>query len=1045
MNQAIFKVYKSSAGSGKTTTLVQEYLKIALVNPSKFREIVGITFTIKATNEMKSRVIEALIDLSEGIFKSEMQSIIDELKSNHGFDDEHIRLNAAKLLSNILHGYSYFAFSTIDSFVVGLVRSFAFDLRLPLNFGIELQTQIIIDEAVAALLDKAGYDVKLTKFLINFIENRASDENDTRLPVLLGELSKVLFNDSYADFTESLKYISTDELYVFADEIIKKTNIKKNEISNLGKRAVELVAGSGLEASDFHQGSRGIFKYFQYLSEVVVDKLSPNSYVVTTLEEDKWISGKCSLSNQASLETIKLELSDLVFKAQNLVPDYLSHLVLRKNIEAVALLKQVHEMIQMYYTENSVIHLSETLKRVSEVVSQEQVPFIYERLGNQYNHYLIDEFQDTSTRQWHNLLPLIDDSLSSGNFNLIVGDAKQSIYRWRGGDFEQFVNLPLVPGSSNDSIIASREESLIRYYSEVILHKNYRSSLSVVDFNNDLYKYCLGLYPQNEILQNVFRDFKQTPFKKNKGYVEIRLLEKGELEEIPINKAVIQIIQDLKSRNYPLNNIAILARKNRSLTQMAEILLENNIPVISSQSLKLNASPHIQFLINILRWISEPTDKVSILAAYQYLFAESFLGEDFDFLNLFSENNLTIDSLLLLLNLPSSELDFDDATQVVEFFAHHLNLLNKDYAFILHLLGFIHKSQNSVGNGISAFLVYFDKYSNDEYVALPENIDAVHLISIHKSKGLEYPVVLFCDFESHSGKNTDFLTVSPKALGFEKPLLTLISDNKIVNDTCFSELKIHSEKLAIADSFNISYVATTRAKNELYILSEEKSAYNEFLEGFTLSDNQFSKNEEGNLFSNGEKIILEKSLDIENNAILNYDYFQPWQEKISLNRSLLSEVKNKNIERESGNKIHDLLAQVKNGIKVEELINSGIKSGLILYEEQGFYKEILESVYNNSQLEFLFNTDFHILNERSILTQDGKLYRPDRVMLSENDFIIVDYKYSNPEDVGESRLEKYKHQVTQYVDSMREIYPNKSAKGFLLWLKDRISLEEVYC
>jgi ATP-dependent exoDNAse (exonuclease V) beta subunit len=258
-----FLVYKSSAGSGKTTTLVQEYLIIALANPHLFGEIVGITFTIKATNEMKGRVIEALQDFSAAIFPAKYQRVVDELMTLKGFSIDQIVSHAQKLLSNILHGYSNFAFSTIDSFVLKIVRSFAFDLNLPLNFGIELEATLVIDEVVASLLSEAGYDQRLTEQLTNFVQQQSEEEGNTKIDSILAELALVLFNEKYAPFVESIRKVKPENLAEYTVEIKRQFYQTQNLISQHASQAIELILAEGLQRNDFYYGKNGVYTFFE--------------------------------------------------------------------------------------------------------------------------------------------------------------------------------------------------------------------------------------------------------------------------------------------------------------------------------------------------------------------------------------------------------------------------------------------------------------------------------------------------------------------------------------------------------------------------------------------------------------------------------------------------------------------------------------------------------------------------------------------------------------------------------------------------------------
>jgi ATP-dependent exoDNAse (exonuclease V) beta subunit len=1047
-----FNVYKSSAGSGKTTTLVQEYLKIALINPARFREIVAITFTIKATNEMKSRVIDTLIDFSNGIFKPEMVALIEGLQNNQDFDQDKIIYNAKDLLAKILHGYSYFAFSTIDSFVVGIVRSFAFDLKLPMNFGIELQKEIIIDEAVSELLAMAGYEAKLTQFLTNFIENQVQNQTDTRIHVLLSKLSSVLFNDSYNDFVESLREITPDELYDFADEVLKNTIQRKNAISNIGKEALNLIHLSNLQDSDFFKGKTGIYKFFIYLTQNDILKFQPNLTTQKTIDDDLWYAQKTPSDIKGQIDSLKPKLTELYHKSILAISDFYAHHSIRANVESMALLKLMQDMIQNYYSENGVIHLSETLKKVAQIVESEQMPFIYERIGNQYNNYLIDEFQDTSVRQWHNLLPLIDDSLSNGNFNLLVGDAKQSIYRWRGGDFEQFVNMPNINAKDESQFTPLRKQTLTRNYNEIVLNKNYRSSKTVVNFNNRFYQYYLKNIADNEIVHGVFKDFEQLSFRKSDGYVEISLCDDEPQIENPIKDIVINIIKDLQIRGFKYSDMAILARKNSKLTEVANFLLDESIPIISSQSLNILASPHTKYLMNALKWLANNQDRVAALSVFNYLHQMGYFGQSIDFATIFMDFAKSNHNLFNSLNIDIQHLDTEDPVQICEMLASKQNLYAQDYSFIISLINFIHKSQNSIGNGLTSFLNYADLHIHEEFVVMPDDIDAIQLLTIHKSKGLEFPAVIFIDFYSQdSALNKDFITVSPTDLGYQKPRLILVDDSKILLNTTFSFAKQNADKLKEADIMNIAYVATTRAKDELYFITEPKAKYYNYLSGFVNSATENFAIIDNIRFSLGTKsdnfhVDFEKSrVDDYTENILTYNSFEPWQMKTRINQISATELKSfdENSDQINGTLIHDLFSYINIKSDLNFAIEHMVAEGKLNSSQTDFYRQLVLSIIDNEAIRNLFNMEWEVMNERNIVTNDGEIVRPDRVLISSTEVKVIDFKYSDPNNVSDNLKTKYINQVKDYMHFLKEIYPKHIICGYLLWLKEDVKLESV--
>ncbi|RLD50077.1 MAG: hypothetical protein DRJ05_20100, partial [Bacteroidetes bacterium] len=490
-----FSVYKSSAGSGKTYTLVREYLKIILLSPRNFRSVLAITFTNKAANEMKQRILSSLQDISDFENKSDtiaVRFMLPELIRETGLDEKQIALNAKKSLQLILHNYSDFGVSTIDSFVHKIIKTFAHDMHLPLNFEVDMDTDELITKVVDILISNVGTDKVLTDVLVNFTRYKTEGDKSWHIERDLAEISKEILTDDGQVHIEKLRELTLSDFSEIRKKLESSIRSFEKKIIDLAKKASELINGQGLDAKAFYQGARGIYNYFENLANGKMDKLEPNNYVKKTIDEDKWVSGKASLSDISSIDSIKAEL-EIVFQQLGLLlekeyPVYMVRNEVLKNLYPLALLNEIEKVLEEYKEDNEIVHISEFNKRIAEIVLKEPVPFIYERMGERYKHFMLDEFQDTSVLQWLNLLPLLENSLASDNFNMLVGDGKQAIYRWRGGEVEQFSRLPKIINKDNDPLLNEREQSLERSYKPEFLSSNFRSKAEIVQFNNDFFR-----------------------------------------------------------------------------------------------------------------------------------------------------------------------------------------------------------------------------------------------------------------------------------------------------------------------------------------------------------------------------------------------------------------------------------------------------------------------------------------------------------------------------------------------------------------------------
>ncbi|PLW95967.1 MAG: hypothetical protein C0591_10025, partial [Marinilabiliales bacterium] len=558
-------VYKSSAGSGKTTTLVRAYLKITLNNPRLFRNVLAITFTNKAANEMKSRVLEWLSILSEGelLLEDELKDLQNEL----GFPDAVMQERAKELLSLIIHNYDEFAISTIDSFVHRIIKTFATDIKLPQNFEVVIEEDEIIPEIIQDLYEKVGVDKDITSILINFVMANFEDEKAHDPTNQLYSFIQKQIQEEGFFFIGKLRDVSLSDFQNIIQRLRYKYQALKKEISGLACETIDLIQKSGIEPGSFYQGKRGIYNYFAKNCALKNDSdIIPNSYAVKTVEENNWYGGKCPADQKASIDAIKDKLTESFNASIQLSKRYMMHSLVYRKVYDVALIREIRLLFDDYADRNQKVHISEFNKKISESIAGQPVPFIYERLGRRYRYFLIDEFQDTSVLQWQNLMPLLEESLAYGHFNMLVGDAKQAIYRFRNGEVELFSSLPkLYPKAETAREIAA-EKFLESHYHEVILGINYRSAKVIVDFNNSFFHTIYeGLQGRNKkVYENLHQLVNEEKKKENAGYVKIELIEAEKTEnyrELRLENIKNNIVE-LKSKGYQDKDICVLTNQN---------------------------------------------------------------------------------------------------------------------------------------------------------------------------------------------------------------------------------------------------------------------------------------------------------------------------------------------------------------------------------------------------------------------------------------------------------------------------------------------------
>ena len=607
-----FLVYKSSAGSGKTFTLVKEFLKLCLAKKDHnyFSKILAITFTNKATQEMKNRIVEELQLLADKSAKSEMRTIfMREL----AMSEDELCEKAEKILSAILHNYGDFSVSTIDSFSYRIIKTFARDIGLPMNFQLEIDEKRILEESVNALIETVGGDPELTKSLISFILFRVQEESSWRIEEDLKQFARNLTKDSNAPFLNALKKNSVEDfnnLKKHLSKIITNTEYQFEELKNKGNN---LILNCGADVKSFYYGARGIANYFNKIVLLKPDTFELNSYMVKTIEEDYWYKETIILVERSAIDSIKSSVIDLInrleqFKNKEL-KIYIAALAIRNKLYSLSLIKDIDKRIEDYKKEERVLPISDFNKKIAQFVLEEPVPFIYHRIGEWYKHLMIDEFQDTSVLQFVNLLPLIENALSEGHKNMIVGDAKQAIYRFRGGEVRQLAAMPnyMHANFENNSFVKQRMQVLKSQYQPINLETNYRSTEAVVDFNNTFFNYLKqreDLFAED--VRTIFDEVEQKvrEDKKNQGLVELRFLNNGK-DEFHLEHILEIINTAVEDHNYSYSDIGILCRNNIQAVNVANFLKDEEIPLVSSEALLIKNIPQVKFLVNLSIWLND--------------------------------------------------------------------------------------------------------------------------------------------------------------------------------------------------------------------------------------------------------------------------------------------------------------------------------------------------------------------------------------------------------------------------------------------------------
>jgi len=1014
-----FTVYKSSAGSGKTFTLVKEYLKLALKgdNVKEYKSILAITFTNKAAAEMKERVLLALKSFSS---KEKLEGtplfLLLELEKELKLPQHEIRAKAEKVISSMLHNYSDIGISTIDKFTHRIIRTFAYDLHIKMNFSVETDEKEMLEKAIDMVLSKIGEDVKLTEVLKEFTVSKAEDEKNWSIEADLFNFSKSLLKDEGISHIDKIKEISIDEFNEIKKTLQNTIRDFEKTISTFGKKGLALIESLGVDKASFAGGANGLPKYFEYLGTLKFNKLKPSNTIQKAIADDKWFAAKASVSDKQNIESIKVRLLEIYNKAIQTIDSNIKEITLfrsiNKNIYSLITLNEIEKAIVQIKNEDNILHISEFNKRIANIVMYESAPFIYERLGEKYKHFLIDEFQDTSVLQWHNLLPLIDNSLANGNFNMLVGDGKQSIYRWRGGDVEQFTALPEMKMSSN-SIVQEREAALKRYYCGKILQQNYRSKAEVVEFNNNFFKSC-AKQSNNGLITTVYEKGEQLCDPKNiGGGVSIEFIKKDEENEFTYDEQscfkILQTIHQLQEDNFELRDIAIICRINSKANIVANYLIENGIPILSKESLLLSSSPYVNFILSTLEYIHNRSNNVAKANIIQFICKlknkEKNSCEELMSANIseFMEKHKIAFNLSYFSSLPIYEL--------CEEIIRNTGLNERANPYIQFFLDAAYKFSIKNNTGIGGFLEWWENKKNKLSVNIPEGMNAVNILTIHKSKGLEFPAVIFA-FANWQAVNNDAIWVSVENDKIPKLKSALIQKNKNFDDTDYATLLEIEKSKENMDNLNLLYVSLTRPMERLYIITDK--AYGQkkianYYQNYLTEIGEWDNDKTSYHFGLFKKYVHNNKKKIEKPITLTKIISEPWQDKLRIStdyESVDQNFDNKN-HKKYGNLLHTALSKIKNLDDVEASLSNMLQKGLINLEESKKLNTIIVTLISNKDIQPFFTEELNSKNERDILLPNGETYRPDRVILKEKHAIILDYKTGKENEKYAAQLNKY--------------------------------------
>lgn len=1000
-------VYKASAGSGKTTCLTESYLELmASGNASgnynfEHRHILAVTFTNKATEEMKSRIIQLLAKVANG------EKTLPYLDSKR----------AKEMLRSVLHDYSRFKISTIDRFFQQVIRAFVRELGINSNYAVELDHDQVIEDAVDEII--LSLDQPNNKDVLDWLLSMAQEKIDAgknwKVRDDLINFGKEIFKEDYLKYGSLITNINTIKNYKNKIYVIKKD--RSSTIINAAKDLKEKIGSADLLLTDFKNASRGPLCVLDKFSAGEIVGLS-DTFLNLPNDPNNFYTKKSPQKVIDASDWLCDDVANFIDIYNENIIEYNSAEAIYRFLPSLGVLHHIDEVVKTMQKEANSLLISDSVKLLNTIVEDNDAPFVYEKVGTIIKHYLLDEFQDTSAMQWNNFKPLIAESLGNGQENLVVGDVKQSIYRFRNSDWK-------ILGNQLESVDFKNQ---IKSHT---LSTNYRSDAQIVSFNNDFFQYAVNALQDkyndqlredlvgivsDDVLRKSYSDVLQNTKKDaDSGYVEIRLLEEKNVEDwriLAINN-LFNSISELLEKKYNYGDITILVRTKKEAAQVAQSLLENNIPVVSDEALQISSSLEVCLIVSVIKRSINPNDDL---------------------------NKLYIEHLCKEINVVQAEEELAADMPLYEFvekiidnygLRSHKNAVVYIQAFQDLLLEYVSKQSSDANR----FVEWWEQTGISKSLTTGDAGNAVTIMTLHKSKGLSFNVVImpFCTWklDDYSVINTKIMwckTSSP----FDDMDYVPVKYLKALSKTIFAEDYYKELMNNYMDNINLMYVAFTRPIKALicFSMNPKKDSFNNVgdllrkyinspnLSEFVSSDETSAKFIQGELKpkeSDVTKPLDEGSEDI---YITHTD----------ISRFGLRKKSDSSEQNIMGIILHGIMEKIIKSEDLNSVVQEMQRLGLVSADEAKQITEKLDPYINNPAVKTWFDGSYKILNERTIITADAENYRPDRIMIGKDEIIVVDYKFGEKED-------SYFSQVSTYMSLLKSM-GYKNVSGYIYYQID---------
>lgn len=1098
-------VYRASAGSGKTFTLAVEYISLLVKDPENYQHILAVTFTNKATQEMKMRILSQLYGIANSLQSS--QQYFNKVKEKTNMPDAVIRNNARAALTLLIHRYNNFRILTIDAFFQQVLRNLAHELGQTANLRVDLNNEEITEKAVDQMIESLEKGQPVLQWISTYINNSIEDDNGWNIIGKIKAFGTNIFKDFYKAHEANLKeqLSNADDFKVYETTLRKRRNDIRKTFNSKARSILNEIKNANLDIPSNYRS--GLYKY---LTDSAIAPLTNKPLKAGVLKANEspqnWTSSKCAKADKQQIQTLAAEvlsaqLSELIAYNNDNWNEFQSIQLTLSHLSELRLLHAIADAVDNLTKDTNRFMLSNTQALLKELIADSDTPFIFERIGARLKHVMIDEFQDTSTIQWQNFQVLLANCMAQElSQNLIVGDIKQSVYRWRQGDWGILNNIE-----------KSFAHQKIRLKT---LDYNYRSEKRIIDFNNAFWEQCVANTAKEvaqddaekaEIVQKAYEDVAQKTHKTTEnGFVKISLYPSKSMKEAVLEE-LIETIKELFNNGYGGKNqskIAILVRSKSNIQDIVNALLQsfgNEINIVSDEAFRLDASLSVNIIVSAMHLLTHPDD-VLTRGKLVKLYNQEVLKKpltDTDLLVSINENNnidtknidkkerrklatehqmAKLNSQLppeyvanreLLLGLPI--VDLVDKL----FMLFGLDQLEGQSSYICTLYDTLNDFLKDHTADIDDFINEWENSLSSKTIQSDE-IEGIRIMTIHKSKGLEFDNVIipFCNWEMEK-KGTLWCETKNKPAPYNKlPLLPIdFSRDKLIG-TVFEDDYKEEHFQNIVDNLNLLYVAFTRASKNLFVfgLRQGKTTLDNIAKGtppgnrsyaIELALRQVSEQLQGSSLSFPDDIgseihfeygtLAPETHEKEHAAADNPFLIKPDKHIVSIatypqaatfkqsNKSI-EFVKGEDVDPSDrtryikiGNVLHQLFSTIYTTADIPARLNELEQQGIIYNDEitSAQLRTRIEDAITNPQVQEWFSKRWQLYNECTILeynkdTNEVEEHRPDRVMTNGKEFVVVDFKF------GKER-EEYKKQVQQYMEILIRM-GHKKVSGYLWYV-----------